>query len=230
MKVPLVYPKIQDSTACPLKKCIVFEKYDGTNLHWVWNKGWTHFGTRRDRFELNEEGIAEFNAAHPGLEEAVPIFNKTYRELGKYPIPHKYAADDGEVIIFTEFLGALSFAGTHQKNDPKRLILIDVATDYKGIGIVDPWSFAVDFGQFDDNPRNPAGSKIPEYHLAKIIYSGTYSGALSEDVRKGKYKVNEGVVCKGIVGDKLYMMKIKTNAYLERLKTEFKDNWGDYWE
>jgi hypothetical protein len=50
------------------EQCIAFEKYDGTNLHWVWEieLGWYAFGTRRRRFDLDEMGMAEFNAAHPG--------------------------------------------------------------------------------------------------------------------------------------------------------------------
>lgn len=244
MKIPLVYPKIPDGRLCPLNKCIVFEKYDGTNLHWVWKRDpgntmtftqsggtWTHFGTRRDQFELTEQGIADFNAAHPGLEEAVPIFNRTYRKLGSYPIPHKYGPEQGnEVTLFTEFLGDKSFAGTHQVDDPKRLILIDVATTYKNLGIVSPGSFYGDYGQFDDHPGNTAGTKIPEYHIASILYSGKYTGQLVEEIRRGKYKVNEGVVCKGMYDGKVYMVKIKTNAYMERLKSEFKDKWKNYWE
>ena len=38
----LVYPKIPDSKNCPHEQCVAFEKYDGTNLHWVWEVelGW----------------------------------------------------------------------------------------------------------------------------------------------------------------------------------------------
>ena len=234
MKIPLAYPKIPDNTGCMLKKCVAFEKYDGTNLHWVWKReanDWTHFGTRRDQFELNDEGISDFNQAHPGLEEAIPIFNSTYRQLGKYPIPHKYAPDSGnEVIVFTEFLGPNSFAGSHQKDDQKQLILIDVATNYRNIGIVNTDSFYGDYGQFEDSPDNKAGSKIPEYHIARIVYQGNYSGQLVKDIQNGKYKVNEGVVIKGIIDGKVYMVKVKTNDYLKRLKFQFKDNWKDYWE
>lgn len=96
-RVKLVYPKIPDSRNCPLTRCIAFEKYDGTNLHWVWEVelGWYAFGTRRDRFDLDDMGIAEFNAAHPGLEEAPEIFQKysansldsIFRENPQYSCP-----------------------------------------------------------------------------------------------------------------------------------------------
>ena len=53
-RIKLAYPKIPGSKNSPFKRCIAFEKYDGTNLHWVWEYelGWYGFGTRRDRFDL----------------------------------------------------------------------------------------------------------------------------------------------------------------------------------
>ncbi|WP_236141170.1 hypothetical protein [Nostoc sp. CMAA1605] len=80
VKVQLAYPKIPDSKNCPWERCIAFEKYDGTNLHWVWDceLGWYAFGTRRDRFDLDDMGIAQFNQAHPGLETATEIFQKDF--------------------------------------------------------------------------------------------------------------------------------------------------------
>ena len=69
MKVPLTYQKIPDAFSCPLRKCWAFEKYDGTNLHWVLNPqfGWIDYGTRRDRFPFTIEGTRKFEQAHPEL-------------------------------------------------------------------------------------------------------------------------------------------------------------------
>jgi len=50
------------------------------------------------------------------------------------------------------------------------------------------------------------------------------------DARKGKFDVKEGIVVKGMVGGQVYMAKIKTEAYLERLRKDFKDDWKKYWE
>src|SRR5580704_5591419 len=46
----LHYPKIPGSRNCPSGPCIAFEKYDGTNLHWDWDRDFSFhaFGTRRD--------------------------------------------------------------------------------------------------------------------------------------------------------------------------------------
>ena len=61
----LHYPKILSSRHCPGGRCVAFEKYDGTNLHWAWDRdfGWHGFGTRRDRFEWTPAGVEEFALA-----------------------------------------------------------------------------------------------------------------------------------------------------------------------
>jgi hypothetical protein len=64
-----------------------------------------------------------------------------------------------------------------------------------------------------------------------VVYEGKLTGKFTEDVREGKYDVDEGVVCKGgSDADDLWMVKVKTYAYLERLKQAFADRWEDYWE
>jgi hypothetical protein len=64
-----------------------------------------------------------------------------------------------------------------------------------------------------------------------VVYRGKFTGKLCEDVRNGKYDVTEGVVCKGVRGGAdQWMVKIKTYAYMERLKAAFADRWEDFWE
>mgnify|MGYP003348784253 CR=1 FL=1 len=46
----------------------------------------------------------------------------------------------------------------------------------------------------------------------------------------GKYNVKEGVVCKGQIDGRVWMVKIKTDAYMHRLKEAFADDWESYWE
>jgi len=72
----LHYPKISGSRGCPNGRCIAFEKYDGTNLHWDWDRdfGWHAFGTRRDTFNLTADGIEQFTRAHEQLRECVDVF------------------------------------------------------------------------------------------------------------------------------------------------------------
>jgi hypothetical protein len=204
MKIPLLYPKIPENKSVILGKCIAFEKYDGTNMHWLWTPGigWTHFGTRRTRFTFDDNGLAEFKQTHPELEEAPYIFSRAFVGI----------VNDAkhEIILFTEFLGEKSFAGTHQAGDKKRLVLFDAMVNGK---LLAPKQFLDSFVTF-----NPPEEYEDEFDTPAIIYSGKYTGQLAEDVRKGKYPVNEGVVVKGIVDGEIFMTKIKTNDYLRRLR------------
>jgi hypothetical protein len=210
----LVYPKMPGSGEAPLGSCIAFEKYDGTNIHWVWEPtlGWYAFGTRRDRFDLDAKGIAEFSEAHPGLEQCADVFlsmlaDRLSAVLNKF----KYY-DSKELIVFTEFLGENSFAGKHVSSDSKRLVIIDVQTS---LGFLAPEVFVAD---------------LAELPIARTVYRGKLTGKFADDVREGRYGVAEGVVCKGESQGKVWMAKIKTNAYMLRLKEAFAERWEDYWE
>lgn len=204
MKVSLVYPKIPENKNVFLGQCIAFEKLDGTNMHWVWTPGvgWSAFGTRRTRFDLTDEGIAEFKKEHSELSEAPHIFQRAFKGIINNP-PH-------EVILFTEFLGDNSFAGAHKAEDKKRLVLFDAMVNGK---MLLPKQFLDSFSTF-----NPPEEYEDEFDLPAVIYSGKYTGQFTEDVRNGKYKVNEGVVVKGLVKGELFMTKIKTKEYLKRLR------------
>ncbi|MEG4454079.1 RNA ligase family protein [Microcoleus sp. N9_A1] len=214
-RIQLAYPKIPDSKNCPNEQCIAFEKYDGTNFHWVWEfeLGWYAFGTRRSRFDLDEMGIAEFNAAHPGLETAPEIFKRDFASPLESIFRENEQYHCAEITVFTEFFGASSFAGMHQKDDRKQLVLFDVETEG---GMVVPDLFIQDFGTLN---------------IARVIYRGKLTGKFMDDLRKGKYGVDEGVVCKGGGNaNNLWMVKIKTDAYMQRLQQAFKDDWENYWE
>ncbi|WP_026098440.1 RNA ligase family protein [Kamptonema formosum] len=214
-RVPLAYPKIPDSKNCPQRKCIAFEKYDGTNLHWVWEAelGWYAFGTRRDRFDLDDRGIADFNAAHPGLEAAPAIFRRDFATSLEILFTKNPQYQCPEITVFTELFGANSFAGMHNKDDPKQLVLFDVRTEQ---GIVPPQELIRDFSNLN---------------LARVVYRGKLTGQFIDDVREGKYGVAEGVVCKGGTHpNNLWMVKIKTSAYMNKLQQAFKDDWEQYWE
>jgi hypothetical protein len=213
----LYYPKISGSQNAPLKPCIAFEKYDGTNLHWDWNRdlGWHSFGTRRDQFDLDGEGIDAFCADHPQLESAHAVFQESLAAtLHVILNEYKTYQDIGNMRVFAEFCGPNSFAGLHRELDPKELRLFDVWLE--PFGFIAPEQFVRDFGSVS---------------AARVVYRGKLTGRFAEDVRQGKYGVNEGVVCKGgSGGSDLWMAKIKTNAYLARLKEAFADRWEDHWE
>jgi RNA ligase len=213
----LHYPKIPGSRGCPNGRCLAFEKYDGTNLHWDWDRdfGWHAFGTRRDEFNLTEAGVEQFARLHAHLRQCAEVFRATLAEgiekvLRENPSYREFQA----VKVFTEFLGPNSFAGLHKAEDPKELRLFDVQAE--AVGIIGPRQFVADFGHL---------------HTARVVYEGKLTGKFAEDVRTGLHGVAEGVVCKGgLGGSDVWMVKIKTYAYLEKLKKAFGDKWEDYWE
>lgn len=213
----LHYPKIPGSKDAPTGRCVAFDKVDGTNLHWQWDRdfGWHAFGTRRDEFNLMTEGVAAFGLAHPGLEAAAGLFlGRLADGLERVFRDHPAYRDFPALTAYTELVGPNSFAGAHRPDDPKELVLFDVAA--AGYGFVGPRAFVADFGHLP-TPR--------------VVYEGKLTGTFLEAVREGKYGVAEGVVCKGGAGGPdVWMVKVKTYAYLDRLKAAFGDRWRDYGE
>jgi len=213
----LHYPKIPSSRKCPQSRCIAFEKYDGTNLHWDWDRdfGWHSFGTRRDEFNLTDEGIARFALAHANLDGCAAVFLDTLAQgIEEVFLNNPNYAEFASLKVFTEYLGPESFAGLHKTGDAKELRLFDVWAE--PFGMIGPKQFVADFGHL---------------RIARVVYEGKLTGQFAEDVRLNKYNTPEGVVCKGGAGGSdLWMCKIKTQSYQERLRQAFADRWEDYWE
>ncbi|BCM90099.1 hypothetical protein IAD21_01950 [Abditibacteriota bacterium] len=213
----LHYPNMPDSRNCPDGRCLAFEKYDGTNLHWEWERefGWHSFGARRDEFNLNSSGIKSFERAHPNLRGCGELFNSTLAEgIGQVFQENTNYTPFASFKVFTEFFGAHSFAGLHEDGDVKEPKLFDVWVE--PFGMIGPRQLVADFGHLN---------------TARVVYEGRITGQFVEDVRNGKYNVQEGVVCKGGTGGSdVWMVKIKTRAYMERLKSTFAQEWENYWE
>jgi hypothetical protein len=207
------YPSIQGPTKAPRKPCIAFRKYDGSNLRFEWSKkrGWHKYGTRRRLFDESDEkygaAIPLFLASIGPAVEAVIAANKKSRAAKT-------------IIAFCEFFGPLSFAGQHKPGDDMQLRLIDVNVHKRGI--VSPRDFVNEFGH------------LPE--VAEVVREGNLTDEFVREVRAGMHVEGgvqpfpEGVVCKGGSGHKLWMAKIKTDAYKEELKRVFEGGWEEYWE
>ena len=199
----LSYPSIPGWKKSRLgEPCLAFYKYDGSNLRWEWTpkKEWHKFGTRNQLFDASAKPYGD----------AIPIFQE---QLG--PDIAKIVCDASKnkverIIAFTEFFGPSSFAGYHDSEEKKQLVLIDVSVYKKGF--IEPRQFRKMFGDKE--------------WTAKVIYEGNMNSQFIEDVRHGAYPVYEGVVCKG--ND--WVSKIKTFEYLNRLKNRFGDDWEKYAE
>lgn len=174
-----------------------FDKLDGTNLRVEWSKkrSFYKFGTKSQLIDENHEQFGE----------AVKIFLHKYGETLPAVFAKHYRGVDS-FVLFCEYLGENSFAGNHEPLDVKDVVLFDV-NQYKR-GFITPREFMDNFQTLG----------IPE-----VVYQGNYNRELIERVRSGDFNVKEGIVCKGVrraksKQDQIWMAKIKTNAWLEKLK------------
>lgn len=198
------YPHIMPSSKAPREPCVAFFKYDGSNIRvkYTNKQGFAWFGSRTQTF----------NEGHPFLGEAVPIFRAKYENKLVDLIEQNFP-NEREVIAFLEFFGPNSFAGYHVKEDLKDLVLFDILVGHKNRKFLMPNEFI--------ELADSVGAQRP-----RVVYAGNLSDQFIQDVRDGKYDVVEGVVCKGIIRTGahrggMWMAKVKTQSYLNRLKLKF---------
>lgn len=197
------YPSIISYKEAPKSvPCIAFDKLDGSNLRFEWQKkqGWFKFGTRHRLFNETDEVFGP----------AISIFHQKYGQK-LYDVIRKEYGWVEKIVAFCEFFGPSSFAGWHDIDERKDLVLFDIFIHKKGL--IPPRQFIKIFKDFE---------------TPKIIYDGNINSDLINGVKEGSYPVTfEGVVCKGTLktkkSEELWMCKIKTNAWLARLK-EKSDN------
>jgi hypothetical protein len=198
------YPKILYFDQATIgDQCYAFDKLDGSNVRFEFSRkrGWYKFGTRNTMIDL--EG-------HP-FSDAIPIFlNKYGDDLGKIFTDKKEYRSIENFVVFGEYFGVNSFAGYHEPEDKKDIIIFDVNQHKKGF--VPPREFLNNFGNLE----------IPE-----LVYSGPYTMNLVNDVRNDIYGLSEGVVVKGISktkgSDVVWMVKIKTQDWLRKVKLKLGD-------
>ena len=199
------YPSIYGPAKAPRAECIAFVKYDGSCLRFEFSKkrGWYKFGTRRLLFDLT----------HEFWGRAIPIFENTLAEgIEKAIQDNKDYRGVEHVTVFCEFFGPNSFAGQHVEEDKFELILFDVNPLKKGF--VSPRNFVNHFGHLR--------------YAAEVVYEGMLDQPFIEAIKAGVYPLQEGVVCKGGEGHKLWMNKIKTAAWIERVKAAYPETWSKF--
>lgn len=208
------YPTIINSSKAPRKNCIAFDKLDGSNIRvkWTNNKGFTLFGSRH----------CLIDNTHPHLGEVVEIFNRDFNNiLDNYFRKEKEFRNQREIIVFGEFLGPNSYAGIHNASDKKEFYVFDVLVGHKNQYFISPQEFVKTIANIVQTP--------------KVVYSGNLNDQFIADVRNNKYNLKEGVICKGTEKSgafrgKIWMCKIKTQAYLDSLKAKFGAEWEKYAE
>lgn len=175
-----------------------FEKLDGSNLRFEFNRkrGWVKFGSRNRLLSPND----------PDFGGAMELFQKTYPDLPER-VRRVYTKFDN-FVAFAEFFGPVSFAGQHDpakfgaaSNDPKQVVLFDIAVHKHGF--MSPERF---LSVTDGLPR------------PRLLHEGTVTEDKILAIRRGDWGVNEGVVVKGGVGHRMWMIKIKTDDFMRRVR------------
>jgi hypothetical protein len=214
------YPSIQSAgyllahaTGYAGRPFVAFDKLDGSNIRAEWDrkKGWHLFGSRRRLLDPSQ----------PLLGQAIQLILGGYGDgLARVLIDDPAFRGCHEAIAYFEFLGPYSFAGQHDpavlgvpSNQPFRVVLIDVNVHKRGF--VSAEQFVERFGHL----------VIP-----RVVHRGELTADFVRDVRAGKYGHGEGVILKGGEGHDRWMAKVKTTAYLRRLKSFFQDDWQKHWE
>lgn len=172
-----------------------FDKLDGSNIRveWSMKRGFYKFGSRT---QLIDETSKQFG-------EAIHILKEKY--ASDLEVVFKENRWDN-VVCFFEYYGKNSFAGNHE-DEPHTLTLFDVNLYKKGL--LPPKEFLGFFGHLD---------------VPKVLYAGKANQDLIKAVHDSTLEdmTFEGVVCKGAFNRKTgmpTMFKIKSNAWIDKLKT-----------
>lgn len=180
----------------------VYDKIDGSNIRVEWTKkrGFHKFGSRK-----------QLLAGDQGLISKAPSLLLAYTErLENYLTTCLHAE---RAIVYFEFYGENSFAGSHEIADNHKLVVLDIELYKRG------------FIHQDEYLRMAQNYDIPiPYFIGKHIIDHDFE----EMIRNGKIGSFEGVVCKSIHArdkhGKPIMFKIKNQAWIDKVKAKFANN------
>ena len=191
------YPSIPHLSASGLlgQSFHTFAKVDGSCLRAQWNprSGFYKFGTRTQLLSPSD----------PMFAPAIPLFHDTMATILDF-IARKQRWTD--LVVFMEYAGEHSFAGSHISDDPKALYLLDVAAHKQGI--MGPVRF---LELFDALPR-------PNY-LGYLPWDATFVAAVSEGTLPGMSF--EGVVGKAGERHQLRFVKTKSRAWINAVRSRY---------
>ena|ERR1041385_4988488 len=180
-----------------------FDKLDGSNIRAEWSKkrGWYKFGSKT---QMIDENNAQF-----GL--AVKLFKSKYAEplslIFKGNENYRYAQ---AFVVYFEYFGPNSYFGYHPPEDISNMDVVLFDIDQYKRGLIPAREFVDNFGHL---------------HIPRIIYIGNMNQDFIERVKNNEFNLKEGVICKGIRRTKgrdlVWMVKIKTSDWLDKLKGKF---------
>lgn len=182
----------------------VYDKIDGSNIRVEWTKkrGFHKFGSRK-----------QLLASDQGLISKAPGLLLAYAEkLENYLIGHLHT---DRAIVYFEFYGENSFAGSHETTDNHKLAVLDIEIYKKGFIHQDEYLYMAE------------NHDIPTpLHWGKMIITPEFE----KRVRNGEIGSFEGVVCKAVNAKDKYgkpiMFKIKNQAWIDKVKEKYWNNPG----
>jgi len=186
----------------------VFDKIDGSNFCAEWNKklskksrftyGFGKFGTRTEMIK---------NASNP-FTEGVNIFMDKYAvPLDKIFCENKLFRGIDTITVYGEFAGRHSFAGQHDWDEDFDVTLFDMFLYKKDF--VKPADFIDIFGHLN---------------IAKLITKGLLDEKMIQDIISNIYGLKEGAVLKGVSEGKVWMVKVKTQEWLNKIRAIYGEN------
>lgn len=185
-----------------------FRKFDGSNFCAEWNKklskksrftnGFGKFGTRTQMIK---------NANNP-FEEAIGIFENKYAEkLDKIFNEEKIFRGIDTITVYGEFFGEHSFAGQHDWKEPHDLVIFDMFLYKKDF--LKPGDFIDLFGHLG---------------IPRVIYKGILTEDIIDLVKRNAFGLEEGLVFKGVIDNKVFMTKLKTNEWIQKVRALYGEN------
>lgn len=185
-----------------------FRKFDGSNFCVEWNKklskksrftnGFGKFGTRTQMIK---------NANNP-FEEAIGIFENKYAEkLDKIFNEEKIFRGIDTITVYGEFFGEHSFAGQHDWKEPHDLVIFDMFLYKKDF--LKPGDFIDLFGHLG---------------IPRVIYKGILTEDIIDLVKRNAFGLEEGLVFKGVIDNKVFMTKLKTNEWIQKVRALYGEN------
>lgn len=178
-----------------------FNKIDGSNFRAEWNRklskknestyGFAKFGTRNELI----------NSASP-FREAIEIFMKKYSApLDKIFRESILFREDEKISVYAEFFGENSFAGQHVWSEPHDVVIFDMFVYKKDF---------VKMGTFEN--------LFEHLGIPKIITRGVLDEDMIQNVVENLYELKEGIVFKGVIDKKVWMAKVKTQEWLDKVR------------
>jgi len=185
-----------------------FNKIDGSCIRAEWNKKLskkTHFTNGFGKFGTRSERIMNMN--NP-FSEAINIFMQKYSApLDKIFCENKIFRGIDSITVYAEFFGNHSFAGRHDWKENHDLVIFDMFLYRKDF--VKPADFVDIFSSLD---------------IPKLVIQGLLDEQMIEDIISNIYGLKEGLVLKGVTEGKVWMVKVKTQNWLDKIRAMYGQN------